>query len=234
MTGKVVVILSGGLDSSTLLHHVKKNAWGTDCGVEAYALTYFYGQKHSKEIEMAEYQAKVVGVKEHKLIDISFLKDLTKGASALTDDAIQVPHIKDVLGDPQPLSYVPNRNMILLSISVSYAESVGSLDVFYGAQKHDTYSGYWDASPEFLDLMNKVLLLNRRNKVQIRAPFMNLKKKELIEIGMKLGVDYSKTWSCYNGREKACGVCGTCSDRIKAFKDMKMKDLLEYEIDINW
>ena len=227
---KAVIILSGGLDSTTLLHYVKKELKYD----EIYALTFNYGQRHKKEIECAKYQATSVGCKEHKIIDISFFKDLTKGASALTDESIHVPHIKDVLGDPQPITYVPNRNMILLSIATAYAESVGASDVFYGAQAHDTYSGYWDASPEFLDKINEVLSLNRRHIISIKAPFIHLKKRDLIALGLKLGVDYSRTWTCYNGKDKACGVCPTCSDRIKAWKDIGQKDPLEYAIDIEW
>lgn len=227
---KALIILSGGLDSSTLLHYIKK----TLKYEEIYALSFNYGQKHSKELEMAKYHCDLLQIKEHKIIDMSFLGAMLKGSSALIDSDIAVPHIKEVLGDPQPLSYVPNRNMVMLSLAVSYAEAKGALDVFYGAQKHDSYSGYWDASPEFLESINKVLMLNRRNKIQIVAPFMDLKKTQLIDIGNKLEVPYEKTWTCYCGREKACGTCPTCCDRIKAFKDAGLIDPLEYEVLVRW
>ena len=226
--GSVVVVLSGGLDSTTLLYEVAQEY------AYVYTISYEYGQKHSKELEWAKYHSDKLGVKEHKVLDITFMKDITKGASALTDDDIEVPHIKDTIGDPQPISYVPNRNMILLSIAVSYAEAKGATKVFYGAQAHDTYSGYWDASPEFLPCINSVIALNRRNKISIEAPFITLKKPDLISKGIALGIDYAETTSCYNGREKACGTCPTCSDRIKAFMDAGMKDPIEYETEIKW
>jgi len=130
---KTVCVLSGGLDSTTLLHYIKHlNVYD-----EIYAITYFYGQRHSKEVECAKYQAQIVGVKEHKIIDISFLGQMLKG-SALTDVSVKVPGAESI-GDPQPSSYTPNRNMILLSIAVGYAEAIGANTVYYGAQKQDIY-----------------------------------------------------------------------------------------------
>lgn len=226
-----VIILSGGLDSTVLLYYIKKNCSYME---GLYTITYDYGQKHKKEIEMAEYQAEKAGVLEHKIIDISFIKDLTKGASALTDESIKIPSIKEVLGHPQPITYVPNRNMILLSIAVGFAEARKCDYIFYGAQAHDTYSGYWDASPEFLPKINEVVKLNRKNKISIIAPFINYKKYKIVQLGKELGVDFSKTWTCYKGLKKACGVCPTCADRIKAFMDAGEIDPLEYDIEINW
>ncbi len=225
---KVVVVLSGGLDSSTLLYDTFSKY------SQVYAISFEYGQKHSRELEFAKYHSTKLGVIDHKILDITFMKDITKGASALTDDDIEIPHIKDTLGDPQPISYVPNRNMIMLSIAASYAEAIGATRVLYGAQAHDTYSGYWDASPEFLPQINNVLQLNRRNKIAIEAPFVLLKKPELIKLGSELGLDYSMTTSCYNGHKKACGTCPTCSDRIKAFMDAGVEDPIEYETAISW
>jgi len=206
MNKKAVIILSGGLDSTTLLHYMKKQLHIKTI----YAITFYYGQKHSKEIECAKYQAKEVSCKSHKIIDLSILGELTQGASALTTNNIEIPTILEVAGDPQPITYVPNRNLILLSLAASYAESVGVSEVYYGAQLHDTYSGYWDASFEFLIKVNEVLQLNRKNKIVVKAPFIKLKKWDLIKIGTKLKVKYEHTWTCYKGEDKACGVCPTC------------------------
>lgn len=221
---KAVCTISGGLDSSTLLHYIKH----LNVHDEIYAITYFYGQRHVKEIECAEHQAQIVGVKEHKIIDISFLGQMFKG-SALTDLTVEVPGAESI-GDPQPKSYFFNRNMILLSIAIGYAESIGADVVYYGAQKQDIYS-YWDTVPEFVDRVNKVLDLNRKNKISVVAPFVNMKKTEVLEIGCSLSIDYSKTWTCYSGREKACGKCLTCMERMKSFQDLNLKDPLEYERD---
>jgi len=238
---KGIVVLSGGLDSSTLLHYVKEKL-GYD---EIYAITFDYSQKHSIEISCARWQAKRAGVKEHKILNISFLGEITKDVSALTSTTIKVPKITEVLGDPQPITYVPYRNLILLSICLAYAESVGADSVFYGAQKHDTYSGYWDASPEFLEAINRVSMLNRRHNIQIKAEFVNLSKGDVIKIGQELGVNYKYTWSCYNPIPindehgipllvAQCGECPTCSDRLKAFIDASIPDPQEYAKNINW
>lgn len=219
---KAVCVLSGGLDSTTLLHYIKH----LNVHDEIYAITYFYGQRHVKEIECAEYQAQIVGVKEHTVIDISFLGQMLKG-SALTDLSVKVPGAESI-GDPQPKSYVPNRNMILLSIAIGYAEAVGANAVYYGAQKQDIY-GYFDSTPEFVDRLNNVLDLNRKNRITIETPFVNMKKTEVLEIGCSLSIDYSKTWTCYEGRERACGKCLTCMERMKSFQDLNLNDPLEYE-----
>lgn len=226
-----VVVLSGGMDSSTLLHYVKKELDYT----EIYALTFQYGQRHNQEIEMAVYQAKDVGVTDHVIIDISFLGKLVKDVSALSKDSeIKVPHIKEVLGDPQPVTYVPNRNMILLAIAISYAETVGCNNVFYGAQKHDEYSGYFDATSEFVSRLNHVNQLNRRHSIHINTPFVNWSKADIAEWGLSANVDYSHTLTCYNGVNPACGKCPTCADRIQAFRKINEKDPLPYAIEIDW
>lgn len=221
-----VLILSGGLDSTVLLYdsYVKY-------GNNLHTLTYDYGQKHMKEIDCAFKISKKLNI-HNRILDVTFIKSIAR--SALTSSDIDVPNIKDVLGDPQPVSYVPNRNMMLLSIAASYAESINADEVIYGAQAHDTFSGYWDASPEFLTAINNVLNLNRRNKIQITAPFINMNKTDIVKLGQKLNVDYSDTWTCYNGREKACGTCPTCANRLKAFIDAKIKDPIEYEVNIDW
>lgn len=211
---KAVVLLSGGLDSSTLLHYVKKTL-----GVEqVYALSMIYGQKHVREIEMARWQATDVGVVEHRCVDISFMGDMLMGSSALIDPDIAVEELADIDDDDlnQPATYVPNRNMILLSLAAAWAEALGANVIFYGAQAQDQY-GYWDCTVDFVAKINDVLSLNRKNLIEIKAPFAEMSKAELVKIGLKLGVDYDHTWSCYRGGEKPCGVCPTCVERARAF-----------------
>lgn len=224
---KAVVLLSGGLDSTTLLHYVIKRL-GYD---HVCALTVLYGQKHSREIDAAKWQCECLPeVKVWKTIDIELLSELIEGTSALTDDSIEVPTL-DSLSDEdlrQPPTYVPNRNMIMLSLAAAYAESQGCEELYYGAQAQDEY-GYWDCTCDFIERVNNVLALNRRNSVVVRAPFVNMRKSEELALGLELGVDYSHTWTCYRGAEKACGECPTCVERLKAFDEAGVADPLAYE-----
>ncbi len=220
---KAVVLLSGGMDSSTLLHHVVRRM-----GVgEVYALSFLYGQKHRREVEAAVWQARAAGVKAHDVVDMGFYEGLTAGSSALTDHAIEVPRLVDMerASLSQPLTYVPNRNMILLSLAAAYAEARGVQDVFYGAQSQDRY-GYWDCTQEFLNRINAVLGLNRRRGITIHAPFVAMSKADELALGVELGVDYAHTWTCYRGGEAPCGECPACVERGAAFKAAGMKDPL--------
>ena len=139
------------------------------------------------------------------------------------------PNLADLgeTGLDQPPTYVPNRNMMLLSTAVAYAEARGIHNVFYGAQAHDEY-GYWDCTPSFIERLNHVLELNRRDVVTVHAPFVDKKKSELVPLGTELGVDFSHTWSCYRGGEIACGTCPTCVERLKAFLEAGADDPLPY------
>lgn len=211
-----VILLSGGMDSATLLRYI-----GSDLKVkDVYAISFIYGQKHSRELEMAKWQAKRSKVKDHKIIDISFFGDLTKGGSALTDASIDIPRLEDVPQDKrmQPPTYVPNRNMVMLSLAASYAESLGVRDVFYGAQAQDFY-GYWDCTQDFINRINSVLDLNRNKPIRIHAPFSAFTKADIVRKGKVLGVDYEHTWSCYRGGDEPCGNCPSCVERIKAFEE---------------
>ena len=221
---KAVILLSGGLDSTTLLHYV----WKTLGVGRIFALTFNYGQKHSREIRCAAWQAQQLDVLEHQVVDIAGLGSLTQGASALTDALIPVPAFDELQAEQrdQPPTYVPNRNMILLSLAAAYAEAKGVAKVFYGAQTQDRY-GYWDCTPEFMGRMNAVLALNRRLAVRIHAPFMLMSKSEIIGIGRELGVDYAQTWTCYRGQETACGVCPACVERRGAFLQTGARDPLD-------
>ncbi|MBI4559798.1 MAG: 7-cyano-7-deazaguanine synthase QueC [Candidatus Hydrogenedentes bacterium] len=221
-----VVLLSGGLDSTVLLHHVVR----TLGRAPVHALSYRYGQRHSRELECAAWQTKAAGV-AHCIIDLSFLGELLKGGSALLPGATAVPDLKDLAEAQldQPPTYVPHRNMMLLSIACAYAEAHASRDVFYGAQALDEY-GYWDCTAEFVGRLNRVLSLNRREAVIVHAPFVKLKKAETLALGLRLGVDFSHTWSCYRGEDVACGACPTCVERLNAFRAADATDPIPYRV----
>jgi 7-cyano-7-deazaguanine synthase len=134
----------------------------------------------------------------------------------------------DVTGNPQPATYVPNRNMIFLALAAAYAESHGASSVYYGAQSHDMY-GYWDTTPQFLAQLNQVYAQNRQTPIQIEAPFVNYAKTDILRKGLELGVDYGRTWSCYEGQTAACGQCPTCAERLQAFTNMGIEDPIPYQ-----
>ena len=226
---KCVIIISGGLDSVVLMHHIAKTLKYN----EIYALTYNYGQRLIREIDCARYQAAIVGVIEHKIIDLSFFKDIAS-TSALTNLNIKIPTASEAVGDAQSATYVPNRNMMMLSIAAAYAESVGADDVFYGAQGADSLSGYWDASPEFLTSINHVLNLNRKNKIKILAPFIKWDKTNIVQEGIKHRVDFRQTHTCYAGTAIACGRCVSDANRIQAFLNAEYIDPVQYAVDIPW
>ncbi len=220
---KAVVLLSGGLDSTTLLWHVVRDLQVA----RVTALSFVYGQKHVRELAMARRQAELAGVAEHRVVDASLLGELTAGSSALTDGAIDVPDLEAVADSDrrQPPTYVPNRNMVLLALGAALAEARGACDLFYGAQAQDEY-GYWDCTQEFQERLNAVLALNRGRPVRIHAPFVTMKKAEIVRVGIALGVDFSLTWSCYRGGERPCGSCPTCVERTNAFEEAGIGDPL--------
>jgi 7-cyano-7-deazaguanine synthase len=215
---KAVVLLSGGMDSATLVHYVKKSL-----GVPVvYTLSVAYGQKHARELAMARWQAESAGVTEHIEADLSCFARLTAGKSALTDAAIRVPDLAEIgaADRRQPVTYVPNRNMVLLALAAACAEARGVPDVFFGAQKQDEY-GYWDCTTEFVERLNAALGLNRGRPVRVHAPFAALRKADVLRLGLSLGVDYGHTWSCYRGGRGPCGACPSCVERETAFREVK-------------
>ncbi|MFW5871081.1 MAG: 7-cyano-7-deazaguanine synthase QueC [Verrucomicrobiota bacterium] len=218
---RAVVLVSGGLDSATLMQYVKQRQ-----GVARVdALTFLYGQKHDREIETAEFQAEKGGCERHEIIDLSCLSAVFKGGSSLIDAGMDVPDLAELSEEDrrQPSTYVPNRNMIFLSIAAAYAESRGIDTVFYGAQLSDEY-GYWDCTSDFINAMNRTLLLNRRTPVKVKAPFAGMRKFEVVRLGCELGVDFSETWTCYRGQEKPCGQCPSCVERRVAFEKAGIDD----------
>ena len=225
---KCIVPVSGGLDSTVILN------WVLSEGHEVHAVSFNYGQRHFiKEMQCAEQNCKKLGVKSHKIINLDFFKDIVN-SSSLVNDEIDVAKTKDVLGDPQTVNYVPNRNMMMLSICTAYAESIGATQVYHGSALVDSQAGYWDGSSEFLKAINDVNALNRRDRVEIVAPLITKSKKEIIQLGVDLGVDFTSTWTCYCGRDQACGECPACSSRIQGFIEAKIRDPLEYSREIPW
>lgn len=229
---KVVMILSGGLDS-TIAMRIAVEKYGAE---NVSALTFDYGQKQKYEIEKAKQSTTYLNV-EHRVIDASFLYDISLGFSANVDKDIDMPTIKEVLGDPRPKTYVPNRNMILLSIAAAYAETKESEAIFCGLQATDEYS-YHDTTQRFIDKLNSTLDENRILKIKIYAPFSSMSKRDELKILRELNdtelVKYTLT--CYNPNEEheSCGRCPSCAERINAFMANKMKDPIPYSIDIQW
>jgi 7-cyano-7-deazaguanine synthase len=230
---KCVVIFSGGADSTVILHHAIKNF------DKVYCLTYDYNQRHKLEIEKAiNYTADLdVGegqkIEQHTIVDLTFYAKLAT-ASALTNLDIEVPKMSEVIGQAQTLAYVPNRNTVMLSVAAGYAESIGAETILYGAALADDTSGFWDCTGQYLDLFNSVLALNRKNTIQVQAPLIKKSKKEIIQYGIDLGAEFSKTLTCYNGGETACGRCPACAARIRGFIDAGYIDPVKYAIDIDW
>lgn len=216
-----VAIVSGGMDSVTLLHHLVK----TEKRQPA-VITFIYGQKHDKEVQCAQYHAQQLSCPAHLVLDLALLSPLFAG-SALISGGQAIPTAQEVMGDPQPVTYVPNRNMIFLALAAAYAESHGVSDVFYGAQQHDLY-GYWDTTPEFLARLNQVYQLNRKTPLRIQAPFVQYSKTDILRTGRDLNTDYAQTWSCYAGQALACGRCPTCAERLAAFANLGLTDPLPY------
>lgn len=229
LSSKAVVPISGGMDSSVLLHLAASRY------DEIVAITYNYGQKHrDKELMCATLQIESIETPVvYQNINLPFFKDVCQ-VSSLLNSKIAVAKAKDVMGDPQTVNYVPFRNLMLLSISLATAESASASTVFHGAAQADSVAGFWDGSEEFLEQINKVSALNRRNRITIQAPLIDKSKAEIIKLGIKLGVDFSKTWTCYEGEEQACGECTACSLRIKGFLDAGYIDPLPYKINLPW
>ncbi|WP_096202637.1 7-cyano-7-deazaguanine synthase QueC [Bacillus sp. FJAT-45350] len=226
---KAVIVLSGGLDSTTCMGIAKEQ------GYELYPMTFHYGQRHDREIEQAKKIASYFNVKEHRLVDIQFLNQI--GGSALTDESIDVP-TEGVHEGEIPSTYVPARNMIFLSLASAYAEVIGAEAIYIGVSAVD-FSGYPDCRPEFIQSMEATVNLATKqgatgSLMKIATPLIDLTKKETIEEGLRLEVPYDLTTSCYNGGAKACGKCESCLLRIKGFKEAGSKDPIEYEISIDW
>lgn len=222
MTEKAVVLLSGGLDSATCL------AIATAQGYECYALSLLYGQRSQAEINAAQQVAQTLGAKDHKLIELNL--NLI-GGSALTDQSIAVPEAET---SGIPVTYVPARNTVFLSIALGYAEVLQASHIFVGVNAVD-YSGYPDCRPAFIEAFQALTNVATKagvegNHVQIQAPLLHLTKGQIIQKGLELGLDYGLTVSCYQASAsgEACGVCDSCRLRKQGFAQAGVADPTRY------
>ena len=221
---KAVILLSGGLDSTTVLAIAKSQ--GYDC----YALSFDYGQKQRSELESSISIAKKFNVIEHRIMKIS-LSDI--GGSALTDQSIDVPKYSE--SDEIPITYVPARNTIFLSFALAWAEVVDCQTIFIGVNALD-YSGYPDCRPEFIEAFENMANLATKqsvegDRIQIKTPLISMTKAEIIKKGLGLGVDYSETTSCYDANTlgEACGECDACVLRKIGFENANVQDPTRYQ-----
>lgn len=221
---KAVILLSGGLDSSTVLYQAASD------GYECYAISFDYQQRHRRELEAAKAIAHSVGVADHQLVTF----DLRQwGGSALTDDIDLPQRSISQMAQNIPVTYVPARNTIFLSFALAYAETLGAERIYIGVNALD-YSGYPDCRPDYIQAMQEVFRLGTKQgregqASKIVVPLIHLKKTEIIALGNQLGVPWEKTWSCYAGGDRACGVCDSCQLRLAAFAELGLEDPLSYE-----
>tara|TARA_Y100001935_G_scaffold252637_1_gene256998 strand:- start:2777 stop:3472 length:696 start_codon:yes stop_codon:yes gene_type:complete len=220
---KAVVLFSGGLDSTTVLAYAKSKNFN------CFALSFHYGQRHESEMNAAKEIAKHFDVSEHKFFSLP-LDSI--GGSSLVDSSKAIIKSENL---EIPSTYVPARNLIFLSVALGWAESIGANDIFIGVNAVD-YSGYPDCRPEFINLFQKISKLATKegilgNNFNINAPLLNFSKKEIIRLGIELGVDYTMTVSCYkaNSQGKACGACDACTLRKKGFTDLGIDDPTMYQ-----
>ena len=219
---KAVILLSGGLDSATVVAMAKAE------GYSCYSMSFDYGQRHRVELQAAERVAQQLGVVEHKVIGLN-LNGI--GGSALTDTGIDVPESPT---EGIPVTYVPARNTVFLSLALGWAEVLGAQDIFIGVNAVD-YSGYPDCRPEFIQAFERLANLATREGVEgqgfrIQAPLQNMSKAEIVQVGMGHGVDYSLTVSCYQADEdgRACGKCDSCRLRAAGFAAAGVADPTRY------
>jgi len=224
---KAVILVSGGVDSSTVLAMIK------DMDYEIHALSFNYSQRNQIEVQKIKELVKDYDVKQHKIINI----DLASfGGSSLTDNSIKVPKYENPsdLGDDIPVTYVPARNTIFLSYSLGFAEVIGAYDIFLGVHASD-YANYPDCRPEYIEAFDKLANLATAigvegKKITIHAPLINMTKMQIVKLGLELGVNYAKTISCYDPSDDglSCGLCHACLIRISAFKNNSVSDPIEY------
>lgn len=221
---KAVILLSGGLDSTVCMAYAK------EAGYELYPISFNYHQRHSIELESAKKVAKFYNVARHIVIETN-MNDI--GGSALTDTSIEVPN-GNMESTEIPVTYVPARNLIFLSYALSYAEAIGAERILIGVNALD-YSGYPDCRPAFIEKFQQVANYATKataadhKEILIETPLLNLSKKEIVELGTRLGAPLHVSHSCYRGGEKACGVCDSCQLRLKGFREAGIVDPVPYE-----
>jgi 7-cyano-7-deazaguanine synthase len=230
MNNKIVLAFSGGMDSSVLLFMAAEKGYE-----EIHTVTFDYGQRHHREMQCVplqkwNLQEKYPNVKfTNKVLDVRYLKDISP-TSSLTNLDIDNPDISKIAGDAQPVSYVPFRNQMFITICCAYAESLGAETVWYGAAQVDSLAGYWDGSQEFVDSINNLTALNRQHRILIEAPLLSLSKADIIREGVKLGVKFEDTWTCYSNREDELADATTPSSslRLQGFIEAGYRDPVKY------
>ncbi len=222
-----VVLVSGGMDSAVVL------AIAREAGFDAHALSVRYGQRHTSELDAAARVANALGARAHKTVHVD-LRSI--GGSALTDTGIDVPTDADghVIGQGIPSTYVPARNTIMLSVALGWAEVLGATDLFCGVNAVD-YSGYPDCRPEFVDAFEQLANLATKagaegSRFRVHAPLMRMSKAQIVQEGLRLGVDFAQTVSCYQADEdgRACGHCDACRLRAQGFAEAGVPDPTRY------
>jgi 7-cyano-7-deazaguanine synthase len=216
---KAVIICSGGLDSTTLLYDIANTFW------EVYPINFSYGQKHNKETEYLKYHISRLGLQDRiKYIELTALASVAK--SSLLNPELDIPNISDPTQRTHEVikqTVVPFRNAVFLSVAVSYAISINANSIFYGAHASD-YANYPDTRPEFVNAFNKAVWEGTQIDIEIQAPYIFKKKKDVLKRALKLKVPVHKTWSCYRGLEIHCGNCPSCIERKQAFSELKVND----------
>ena len=214
---KIIVVYSGGLDSFTLLNEAILS------GKDVSALSFDYGQKHKKELHFVEKFCAQESI-DSKIVDVSSIKELFQGSS-LTDE-IDIPkgHYED---DSMKSTVVPNRNMILISLALGYAVTKEAEEVWFGAHAGD-HAIYPDCRPEFVEKMDAVARIANYSPIAVKAPYIAMSKTEILAIGLNMQLDYGLTWTCYEGKELACGSCGACHERLESFAANNVIDPIKY------
>lgn len=230
MMRKLILALSGGMDSTVLLHMAAVQGFET-----IDTLSFDYGQRHARELENVTHQIADVEMWypkvriTNRVIDARFISDLSP-VSSLTNKDIANPDIAKMAGDPQPITYVPFRNMQFLSMCCAFAETLKADTVWYGAAQVDSLAGMWDGDQNFVNRMNEVIILNRMNKITIEAPLLTMSKKDIVEAGVKLNVNFAKTWTCYSNRDDGLADLTTPASnlRVRGFIDAGYRDPIKY------
>lgn len=231
--GGAVVVMSGGMDSTIAARLMAEKIGAAN----VHALSFYYGQKQSVELEKAKHNANKLGLARHTLVDISFFGDMVRGVSANIVGGKDMPTIREILGDPAPVTEVPFRNGILFMIAAAYAQANGLKTIVTGVQAQDEYS-YFDTTPAFIDAMNAVLAQNRMHDIQIFAPWQGCNKTT--EINLLKAMDgnvelLATTLTCYNpDGDVSCGKCPSCAERIQNFARAGIVDPVPYAIEIPW
>ena len=224
LTPKAVVVLSGGMDSTTALYVARFRRY------DLYTISFDYGQRHKKELDYAKKIAKEAGVKEHHIVDLTSITELISNSS-LTNKGIDVPE-GHYAAENMKLTVVPNRNMIMYAVAIGYAVNIKAKCIYVGVHGGD-HAIYPDCRPEFIEALDVIAKIANEGFIdkdfQVKAPFVHITKADIAKLGSQLGVPYELTWSCYKGGEKHCGKCGTDVERKEAFRLAGVPDPTEYE-----